>query len=87
MRDGRAAPVAVRVAFPYGEWAALDPGSVRAGDEVVVEGNERLMPGAAVVPVVAPREAAAASADGDMASAGGAMASAGGATAPAGGAR
>ncbi len=94
VRDGRAAPVAVRVAFPYGEWAALDPGSVRAGDEVVVEGNERLMPGAAVVPVVAPREAAAASADGDMASAGGAMASAGGAmasaggaTAPAGGAR
>ncbi len=57
VRDGRAAPVAVRIAFPYGEWAALEPGSVRGGDALVVEGNERLMPGAAVTAVVAPRAA------------------------------
>lgn len=63
VRDGRATPVAVRIAFPYGEWAALEPGSVRAGDELVVEGNERLMPGASVVSVVPPRSGGAATSD------------------------
>ncbi|MFZ9880747.1 MAG: efflux RND transporter periplasmic adaptor subunit, partial [Phycisphaerales bacterium] len=49
--DGKAIPVAVRVAFPIGDEVAVEPGVLPVGAQVVVEGNERLMPGAAVAPV------------------------------------
>jgi hypothetical protein len=39
----------VVVAFETGSEVALAAGSLASGDKVVVEGNERLMPGAAVV--------------------------------------
>lgn len=46
--DGRAMPVPVRVAFPFGDGVALEAGPLAAGATVVVEGNERLMPMAPV---------------------------------------
>jgi len=46
--DGRAMPVPVRVAFPFGDGVALEPGPLAPGATVVVEGNERLMPMASV---------------------------------------
>lgn len=46
-----AVPVAVELAFPLGgEWA-IRSGGLAAGDLVVVEGNERLMPNAAIAVV------------------------------------
>lgn len=57
---GLARPVAVRVAFPIGDSVAIEAGAVAAGATVVVEGNERLMPGAAVAPIASPSSAAAA---------------------------
>ncbi|MCE2882370.1 MAG: efflux RND transporter periplasmic adaptor subunit [Planctomycetaceae bacterium] len=49
--DGKAVPVGVRVAFPIGDEVAVEPGALPAGAQVVVEGNERLMPGATVAPI------------------------------------
>lgn len=60
VRGGIAVPTPVRAAFPLGDEVALDPGAVAAGDQVVVEGNERLIPGAAVAPVARGAGAAAA---------------------------
>jgi hypothetical protein len=37
--------------------APLDPGAVAAGASVVVEGNERLIPGSTVAPIAASVEA------------------------------
>jgi hypothetical protein len=34
----------VQIAFPFGDFVALEVGSLSATDSVVVEGNERLMP-------------------------------------------
>jgi hypothetical protein len=49
---GVAIPVPVRIAFPVGDSVALEGASALvAGAQVVVEGNERLMPMAKVVPV------------------------------------
>lgn len=45
-----AVPTPVDLAFPLGDSWAIRPGGLRAGDEVVVEGNERLMPMAPVAP-------------------------------------
>jgi RND family efflux transporter MFP subunit len=56
---GVARPVPVRVAFPVGDSVALEPGSVAAGATVVVEGNERLMPGSPVAPIASPASASA----------------------------
>jgi RND family efflux transporter MFP subunit len=39
-----AMPVPVDLAFPLGDRWAIRPGALAPGDEVVVEGNERLMP-------------------------------------------
>jgi len=57
VRPGRegapsAVPAPVEMAFPLGDRWAIERGGVRAGDEVVVEGNERLMPMSPVAPVV-----------------------------------
>jgi RND family efflux transporter MFP subunit len=57
VRNGVAVPTPVRVAFPIGDEVALDPGVIAAGDAVVVEGNERLIPGSAVAPIAAATEA------------------------------
>jgi RND family efflux transporter MFP subunit len=51
VRSGVAMPVNVRIAFPLGDEVALEPGAVAAGDEVVTEGNERLMGPTPVAPV------------------------------------
>lgn len=56
VRDGKALPVPVRVAFPMGDEVAIEPGVLPAGAQVVVEGNERLMPGATVSPATAAEE-------------------------------
>ncbi|MGA1224445.1 MAG: efflux RND transporter periplasmic adaptor subunit [Phycisphaerales bacterium] len=48
VRGGAAMPVPVRVAFPIGDLVAIDATALPAGTEVVVEGNERLMPMAPV---------------------------------------
>lgn len=53
VRGGIAVPTPVRVAFPIGEEVAIEPGVIDAGAPVVVEGNERLIPGSAVVPIAA----------------------------------
>lgn len=53
VRGGVAVPTPVRVAFPIGEEVAIEPGVVAAGSLVVVEGNERLIPGSAVAPIAA----------------------------------
>jgi RND family efflux transporter MFP subunit len=53
VRGGLASPTPVRVAFPVGDEVALEPGAVVAGDQVVIEGNERLMPMAPVAPIPA----------------------------------
>ena len=53
VRDGVAVPTPVRVAFPFGDEVALEPGAVTAGASVVVEGNERLVPGSTVAPIPA----------------------------------
>jgi len=55
--DGRAMPVPVRVAFPFGDGVALEPGPLVPGATIVVEGNERLMPMApvAATPAGSPR--------------------------------
>jgi RND family efflux transporter MFP subunit len=60
VRGGLAAPTPVRVAFPVGDEVALEPGSVAAGDQVVIEGNERLMPMTPVAPIPAAASAGAA---------------------------
>jgi membrane fusion protein (multidrug efflux system) len=57
VRGGVAVPTPVRVAFPVGDDVALDPGAVAAGASVVVEGNERLIPGSTVAPIAASVEA------------------------------
>jgi RND family efflux transporter MFP subunit len=53
VRGGVAVPTPVRVAFPVGEEVAIEPGVIAAGSLVVVEGNERLIPGSAVAPIAA----------------------------------
>jgi len=53
VRGGVAVPTPVRVAFPIGEEVAIEPGVIAAGSLVVVEGNERLIPGSAVAPIAA----------------------------------
>lgn len=45
-----AVPTPVDLAFPLGDRWAIRPGALAPGDEVVVEGNERLMPMAPVAP-------------------------------------
>jgi RND family efflux transporter MFP subunit len=57
VRGGVAVPTPVRVAFPVGDDVALEAGAVATGDMVVVEGNERLIPGSAVAPIAASTEA------------------------------
>lgn len=57
VRNGVAVPTPVRVAFPIADDVALDAGAVAAGDSVVVEGNERLIPGSTVAPIAASTEA------------------------------
>lgn len=61
VRGGMAMPVNVRIAFPLADEVALEPGSIAAGDEVVTEGNERLMGPTPVAPIVGEPSAAAAS--------------------------
>jgi len=61
VRGGVAMPVNVRIAFPLGDEVALEPGAIAAGDEVVTEGNERLMGPTPVAPV-APNAPAASTA-------------------------
>jgi RND family efflux transporter MFP subunit len=60
VRGGLASPTPVRVAFPVGDEVALEPGAVAAGDLVVIEGNERLMPMTPVAPIPAAASAGAA---------------------------
>lgn len=50
-KDGMAVPVQVRVAFPVGDRVALEGAPVPAGAQVVIEGNERLMPMAPIAPI------------------------------------
>ena len=50
-KDGMAVPVQVRVAFPMGDRVALEGAPVPAGAQVVIEGNERLMPMAPIAPI------------------------------------
>jgi RND family efflux transporter MFP subunit len=57
VRGGVAVSTPVRVAFPVGDDVALEAGAVATGDMVVVEGNERLIPGSAVAPIAASTEA------------------------------
>ncbi len=54
VRNGISVPVSVRVAFPFGDFVALEHGSLKADEVVVTEGNERLMPMSPVAPVSAP---------------------------------
>lgn len=42
-------PVEVAIRFELARHCAVEPGTIAAGDELVIEGNERLLPGAAVV--------------------------------------
>lgn len=58
VRGGVAVPVPVRVAFPLGDDVALDAAAISKEDVVVVEGNERLIPGSAVAPIPAKPRAA-----------------------------
>ncbi len=51
VRGGVAVPVTVRVAFPVGDSVALEACTLANGEQVVVEGNERLMPMSAVVAI------------------------------------
>lgn len=53
-RDGvpSAVPMPIEAAFPLGDRWAIERGGLAVGDEVVVEGNERLMPMTPVAPVV-----------------------------------
>ena len=51
VKDGTAVPVQVRVAFPVGDRVALDGSPLPEGAQVVVEGNERLIPMSKVAPV------------------------------------
>ena len=51
VRGGVAMPVNVRIAFPLGDDVALEPGAIAAGDEVVTEGNERLLGPTPVAPI------------------------------------
>ena len=44
VRDGLAVPLQVRIDFPVGEDVAIDASGLRAGEAVVIEGNERLLP-------------------------------------------
>ncbi len=60
---GVARPVPVRVAFPTGDFVAIDHAAaivagLRPGAAVVVEGNERLMPMSPVVPLAGERSKA-----------------------------
>ena len=57
VRGGVAVPVNVRVAFPVGDNVALEACALESTDQVVVEGNERLMPMSAVVAIETPRTA------------------------------
>jgi membrane fusion protein (multidrug efflux system) len=54
-REGEPAaiPAPVEAAFPLGDRWAIRRGGVGAGEEVVVEGNERLMPMTPVAPIAA----------------------------------
>lgn len=51
VRNGVAIPMSVRVAFPIGDDVALEPRAMGVGETVVIEGNERLIPGATVAPI------------------------------------
>jgi RND family efflux transporter MFP subunit len=51
VRGGVAMPAPVRIAFPLGDSVVVEPGAVRAGESVVTEGNERLMPMTPVAPM------------------------------------
>jgi RND family efflux transporter MFP subunit len=51
VRGGVALPVQVRVAFPVGDQVAVEAEQLTAGAQVVIEGNERLMPMAPVAPI------------------------------------
>jgi len=60
VEGGVARPVPVRVAFPAGDFVALEPAAaeaagLRVGGSVVVEGNERLMPMSPVRPIAGER--------------------------------
>jgi multidrug efflux pump subunit AcrA (membrane-fusion protein) len=57
-REGEPAaiPAPVEAAFPLGDRWAIRRGGVGAGEEVVVEGNERLMPMTPVAPIAANRD-------------------------------
>lgn len=44
VRDGLAVPLQVRIDFPVGEDVVIDASGLRAGEAVVIEGNERLLP-------------------------------------------
>ena len=44
VRDGLAVPLQVRIDFPVGEDVVIDVSGLRAGEAVVIEGNERLLP-------------------------------------------
>jgi multidrug efflux system membrane fusion protein len=52
LREGKAEPAAVKVGIPVDDYVVLDSG-LAAGDEVVVEGQIRLYPGAPVAPQTA----------------------------------
>lgn len=47
-------PATIDVLFNVGDRVVVTSRDLRAGDRVVIEGNERLYPGAAVAPIVAP---------------------------------
>ncbi len=49
-RGGQATPVNVRVRFPVDDRVVVESSALQPGDLVVVEGNERLFPGAPVIP-------------------------------------
>ncbi|MBK9385651.1 MAG: efflux RND transporter periplasmic adaptor subunit [Planctomycetes bacterium] len=49
-----AAPVRVEKLFSHGARIAVQSGELRAGDLVVVEGNERLFPGSPLAPITEP---------------------------------
>jgi RND family efflux transporter MFP subunit len=48
--NGAAAMARVRTLFPVGNRVAIEPGALTAGARVVIEGNERMMPGQPLIP-------------------------------------
>ncbi len=51
VRAGIATQVQVRIAFPVGDGVAIEAGAVEAGEQVIIEGNERLAPMTRVAPI------------------------------------